>query len=101
MVLKAPAGRVPQTINALGDQGVNVTLAVVAVFGSIAQKLRIGTARLKQLLRHPVHLFKAIIADDDIEFFIRVDECAWHMIERHLELNICPVGPMILQGHIL
>jgi hypothetical protein len=101
MVLEAPAGRVAQTVDALGDQGVDVTFAVVAVFGEMAQKVGIGTAGLQQLLRHPVHLFEAIVADDDIEIFVRVDERAGHMIERYLELNIRPGGPMLLHGHLL
>src|SRR5262245_55325353 len=87
MVLKAPVGWVPQTVDARSHQGLDVALPVVAVIGEIAQKIRIGAARLKQLLWHPVHLLEAIIAGDDIEIFIGIDQRTGHIIERHLELD--------------
>jgi hypothetical protein len=65
VILEALPRRIAQTLHAPGDEGIDVALAVVAVFGQIAQKIGIGTAGLQQLLRHLVHLLKAGVADDN------------------------------------
>ena len=67
LVLEALARGIAQALNPLGHESVDVTLAVVAVLGQEAQEIRIRTPGLKQLAWHRVHLFEAVVADDDFQ----------------------------------
>ena len=98
VILEAPPRRIAQTFHALGDQGLDVTVAVVAVLGQMAQQGGIGSAGLQQRRRDLVHLFEAIVADDDVEIGVRVDERARHVVEHEMELAVCI--DRIVIGHI-
>ena len=78
---------------------VEVARAVVAVLGQIAQEIGIGTAGLQQLLGYPVHLLEAVVADDDVQIVVRVDQRARHVVERHMELGL--LIRQILFGQLL
>ena len=56
VVLKANPLGIAQTLHALGDERVDVTLAVVTVLSQIAQKIGIGSAGLQQLLLGTVYI---------------------------------------------
>ena len=98
VILEAQPRRIAQTLHALRDQRIDVALAVVAVLGQIAQQIGIGTAGLQQLLRHLVHLFEAVVADDDPQIAIGVDERARHVVEHEMELADCIRRRVI--GHV-
>ena len=67
VVLEALAGGIAQTLDAPGDMRVGVAFAVIAVLGQEAQEVGIEAAGLQQLLRRPVHLLEAIVAEDDVQ----------------------------------
>ena len=80
-------GRIAQALDALRDQGLDVALAVVAVLGEEAQEGGIGPAGLQQLRRRRVHLAEAVVAEDDVQIVVGVDERARHVVERDMELG--------------
>jgi hypothetical protein len=55
---------------------------------------------LKQLLRHLVHLFEAIVAEDDLQLSVRVHERARHVVERNPELALQIGRMMIRHDHL-
>ena len=44
-------------------------------------------AGLQQFLRHDVHLSEAVVAEDDPQILVRVDERARHVVERDMKLG--------------
>jgi hypothetical protein len=88
VILEALSRRIAQTFHAPGNQGIDIAFAVVSVLGQIAQKCRIGTAGLQQLAWHGVHLVEPVVAKDDVEIIIRIDQRARHVVEGDLELPL-------------
>ena len=58
--------RIAQALDAPRHQLVAIALTVIAVRGKEAQKSGIGTPGLKQLVRHGIHFFEAVVAEDDV-----------------------------------
>jgi hypothetical protein len=54
----------------------------------VAQELRIGLARLKQFGGDWVHLPETVVAENDVQVLIGIDECARHVVERDLQVAI-------------
>ena len=84
-VLERLARRIAQALHALGDQRVDVAVAVVAVLGQIAQEVGVGAPALQQFPRHGIHFGEAIVADDDVELVVGVGEGARHVVERDVQ----------------
>jgi len=72
----------------LGDQRIHVARPVVAVLGEIAKHVGIGAAGLQQLLRHLVHFSEAVVAQDEVQVLVGVDQSARHVVEGNLELPL-------------
>ena len=87
-VLEALAGRMAQAFHAPRDQHVHVAFAVVAMCRKVAQELRIGLARLKQFGRDRIHLPETVVAENDVQVLIGIDECARHVVERDLQVAV-------------
>ena len=85
-VLEALAGRMAQAFHAPRDHHVHVAFAVVAMRRKVAQELRIGLARSKQFGGDGIHFPEAIVAEDDVQIFIGIDERARHVVERDLQV---------------
>jgi hypothetical protein len=87
-VLEALAGRMAQTFHAPRDHHVHVAFAVVAMGRKVAQELRIGLARLKQFGGDWVHLPETVVAENDVQVLIGIDESARHVVERDLQVAV-------------
>ena len=86
MILKALARGIAQAFDPPRDKVFNVALAVVPILREVAQKIGVGPAGVQQLDWHPVHLLEAIVAEDEIEMFVRVGKRARHAVECNAEL---------------
>ena len=95
VVLEAFAGRVAQALDALGDERVGLAFAVIAVLGQKAQEIGIGAARLKQIPRRRVHFLEAVVAEDDVQIFVGIDERARHVVERDMQPGVRAVMLLI------
>ena len=89
-VLEALARGIAQALHALGNLGLHVAVAVIAVLGETSQEIQIGAPGLKQLVRHLVHLFETIVAEDDLQIVVSVDERPRHVVEGETELALHP-----------
>lgn len=61
---------------------------MIAVRREVAQKIRIGAPVLKQFSRDRIHFPEAIVAEDDIQVLVGVDERARHVVERYVKLGL-------------
>ena len=99
-ILEALARRIAQALHAPRHQGLDITLAVIAVLSEIPQKIGIRTAGLQQLARHPVHVLEAVVAKNDVQILVRENERARHVIERDLKMCLHTKRQMIGQTHV-
>ena len=86
-VLEALAGRMAQTFYAPRDQRLHVTFAVIAMHRKVAQKFRIGLAGPKQVGGDWIHFPEAVVAEDDIQILIGVDERPGHVVQCQVKLG--------------
>ncbi|MEJ2176054.1 MAG: hypothetical protein P8Y76_14435 [bacterium] len=63
----------------------DVALAVVAVLGQEAQQVGVRPPRLQQLRRDCVHLPEAVVAENEVQPLVGVDERAGHVVEHGME----------------
>src|SRR5687767_8032998 len=66
------------------------------------QERGIGTARLQQRLGDLIHLLETVVAEDDVQGVIGVDERARHVVERHLQVPVHDgrlVNGQVIVGH--
>jgi hypothetical protein len=54
----------------------------------IAQEVRIGLARSKQISGNRIHLPETLVAEYDVQIFIGIDERAWHVVECDLQVAV-------------
>ena len=84
--------RLRRTVNGIPDAGLTdvgrIAWAIAHASDPDAPP-EVIRSRLKQLGRHRVHLSQAIVADDDSQLVIGVDERTRHVVERDLELAFC------------
>jgi hypothetical protein len=76
-----------QAFHAPCDHRVDIDIAVVAVCRKVAQKLRIGLAGLEQLGGDRIQLPEAVIAEDDVQLLVSVDECAGHVVQHQVKFG--------------
>ena len=68
-------------------QRLHVAFAVIAMRRKVAQKLRIGLAGPKQVGGDRIHLLEAVVAEDDVQILIGVDERAGHIVQCDVKLG--------------
>jgi hypothetical protein len=71
-----------------GDERFGIPSSVVAVRCQKAQEVRVWATGRKQLTWGWIHFSEAIIAEDDVQIVIRVDERAGHVVEGDLKLGL-------------
>ena len=98
-ILETRSGRMLDAFDAPGDERLDLSFAVVTAFGEVAQEVGIRPAGLQQLRRNAVHFLEALIAEDDVDVLVGVDERARHVIERDVELRL--LLPERLLGELL
>ncbi len=78
---------VTQALHPFGDKGVDVTFAVVPVFGDIAYEAGIGASGLEQLPRRLVDISEVVVAYDEVELFIGINDGSRHVVEDKTDLG--------------
>ena len=63
------------------DERIDVPLAVVAVCREMAQKLGIGLAGPKQVAGDRIHLLEAVIAENDLQILVGVNQRTGHVVQ--------------------
>jgi hypothetical protein len=88
IVLERDAARVFDAVYPLCDQRIDIARTVIAVLGQVTEEIQIGFAPLQQLARYGVHLGKAVIAQDDVEIGVDVDQRTRHIVERDVKFSL-------------
>ena len=83
-ILEACAGGIAQAFHATGYKRLQVTITVVAMRRQMPQKPGIGAAGLKQLRRNRIHFLKTVVAEDNVQLVVGIDQRPRHVVERDM-----------------